>query len=359
MKSHVSIALKILIAILMIIAIIVVATIYNPTNRRSAPESTVEITATPTPEPTPTPTTEPTPESTPTPVPAHIPAPNELMEFNLADLTLENGTLEYTISFYSLNASWDIIEQADYNVLYALDENDVVYYKDILWPDIDSWPISNIRRGSIVLLSYEDMGEEGAQDDVLIKTQYQKVVSEDALLSDGQPLQNKYYIIVDKEDFTIGVFTYDENGLYTKQVAAFPCAVGRSSRMTALGTFEISSKGAWKRWNSSQYSPYYTKFTSGIYIHGPIYRSKRFDALLPKSYNAIGTKATSGCLRTTVEAAMFIYYECPAGTIIEVVKSSDLVDHVEKIPILEEYPRWDPTDPENPGNILDTPKTEE
>ncbi len=359
MKSRTSFILKILLAIVVIVAIIVVATIYNPANLTRSPESTSETIATPTLEPTPTPTPEPTPEPTPTPQPAYIPAPNELKEFELADLTLENGSLEYTISFYSLSASWNIIEQADYNVLYALDENDVVYYKDILWPDIDSWAISNIRRGSILLLSFEDIGEVGTQDDVLIDVQYQKVVSEDALQSDGQPLQNKYYVIVDKEDFTIAVFTYDENGLYTKLVDAFPCAIGRSARMTALGVFEISSKGAWKRWNSSQYSPYYTKYTSGIYIHGPIYRSKKFDALMSKSYKAIGSKSTSGCLRTTVEAAMFIYFECPAGTIIEVVKSSDLVDHVEKIPIDEAYPRWDPTDPEKPVSDSDKPKTEE
>ena len=65
--------------------------------------------------------------------------------------------------------------------------------------------------------------------------------------------------------------TYDENGEYTKMVKLFPCAVGRSARMTALGSFEISSKGAWKRWNSGQFSPYYTKYTAGVYIHGPIF----------------------------------------------------------------------------------------
>ncbi len=232
-------------------------------------------------------------------------------------------------------------------MLYALDGNDVVYYKEILWPDIDTWSISNIRKGSILLLSFGDMGDAGTDDDVLLRAQYRKIVGGDALLSD-EPLQNKYYIIVDKDDYTIAIFTYDENGKYTKLVASFPCAVGRSARMTALGVFEISSKGAWKRWNSRQYSPYYTKYTSGVFIHGPIYRRKQFDTLQGKSYNAIGSSSTSGCVRTSVEAARFIYFECPAGTVIEVVQSSDLVDPVIKIPIDEEFPRWDPTDPEKP-----------
>ena len=351
MKSRTSLILKILLALVVIVAIIVIATINSSANRTSSlgpideqAAATVVPIKTQTPQPTQTPEQEPTA----TPEPAYIPAPSELAEVELGDLTLESGTLEYTLSYDSLSADWDIIESADYNVLYALDENDVVYYKDILWPDIDSWSISNIRRGSILLLSFEDMGEDGIADDVLLATQFQKVVSIDALSSDGEPLQNKYYIIVDKEDFTMAVFTYDENGQYTKLVAAFPCAVGRSARMTALGVFEISSKGPWKRWNSSQYSPYYTKYTSGMYIHGAIYRSKNFDALLYKSYNAIGTTATSGCIRTTVEAAKFVYFECPAGTIIEVLLSSDLVDHVDKIPLDEEYPKWDPTDPEKP-----------
>lgn len=353
MKPRTSLIVKILLALVVIVIIIIVATINNPANRTGAPKLVAEQTAAPTPVPTQSP--EPTPSPSPTPKPAYIPAPDELAQVELADLSLQSGTLKYTISLDSLTARWDIDESADYNVLYALDGNDVVYYKDILWPDIDTWSILNIRHGSILLLSFEDMGEAGTDDDVLLSAQYQKIVDGDELLSD-EPLQNKYYIIVDKEDFTIAIFTYDESGQYTKLVAAFPTAIGRSSRMTALGTFEISSKGAWKRWNSTQYSPYYTKYTSGVYIHGAIYRRKEFDTMLYKSYNAIGSAATSGCLRTSVEAAKFIYFECPAGTIIEVVASSDLVDPAEKMPLDEEYPRWDPTDTDKP--VSETPPVE-
>ena len=53
-----------------------------------------------------------------------------------------------------------------------------------------------------------------------------------------------------------------ENLEYTKRVATFPCALGRSRRMTPIGTFAIGSKGAWKFWNTGYYSPYYTKYNN-------------------------------------------------------------------------------------------------
>ncbi len=347
MKPRMSIVLKVLLALVVIVAITFIATINNPANLNEDTEIVAKQTATPTAKPTLAPTLKPTLKPSPTSIPAYIPSPAELKEVDLAQLNLRLGLLKYTINSDSLSAQWEINEAADYNVLYALDGNNVVYSKEILWPDIDSWTISNIRRGSILLMSFEDMGKKGTDDDVLLGAQYQKISDQDVILN-AALLQNKYYIIIDKEDYTMAVFTYDESGEYTKLVASFPCAVGRSARMTALGVFEISSKGLWKRWNSTQYSPYYTKYTSGVYIHGPIYRRKTFDTLQSKSYEAIGTSATSGCIRSTLEGAKFIYFECPAGTIVEVVLSSDLVSPIEKIPLDQNYPKWDPTDPDKP-----------
>ena len=352
MKRWLSAIFKILLFLLVVIAVLIIFTLSNTTANNPYPEETQSAQATLPPTAKPAPEPEPTETVDPTPEPAYIPEPDELQSFELAELVLEEGTIEYNIEYGSLLAKWSPLTDADYCVLYALDANDIVYHKDILWADIESWTISGIRRGSLLLLFYKDMGEKGSDDDILLKSLHQPLAADESMFTSEDNLQNKYYIIIDKEDFTIGIFTYEENGEYTKLVAAYPCAIGRSSRMTALGTFEISSKGAWKSWNATQYSPYYTKYTAGVYIHGPIYRSKNFNSLLYKSYNAIGTAATSGCIRTTVEGAMWIYYECPAGTVIEVVENSDKVDHVEKIPLDKNYPRWDPTDINKP--VADT-----
>jgi hypothetical protein len=153
---------------------------------------------------------------------------------------------------------------------------------------------------------------------------------------------------VDKADHAFSVFTYDENGEYTVKVATYPCALGRSSRQTPTGTFTISSKGAWKTWSDGTYSPYYTRYTSGLYFHGPIYTAKRGDALIPSSYEAIGTDASSGCVRTTVAGARFVYYNCPSGTVVDIVASSSLVSWPGKPAIDPNYPTWDPTDPDKP-----------
>ncbi len=170
--------------------------------------------------------------------------------------------------------------------------------------------------------------------------------------------EKSYCIIVDKQDHAIGVFEQDGNGEYTVLLETFPCALGRSDRMTPAGRFKTGDKGRWKTWDAyetNEYSPYYTYYTyvndgykGGLYFHGPLYTDKEGDTLIPESYEEIGTDTTSGCVRTTVEGAYWIYANCPEGTEVEIVAHSELVSWPGLAAIDSELPNWDPTDPGKP-----------
>ncbi len=335
-----------------------------------------------------TPTLTPTPENTPDSH-ANIPDPDGLPAMpDIASLAIEQGRMTVRLSEGTAYIGWEIDPEADYYLLCVLDPLNTLLQMDILWPDIDTWEIADYQGSRLLLLRYQDMGTKDGQDDVLTGAYVcdtpgavpspTPALTPSASLAATPELSasatrkpsssashtpaptaapNKYYIIVDKADHAFAIFTYDANGEYTQKVATFPCALGRSSRETPTGSFTIGSKGSWKTWSDGTYSPFYTRYTSGLYFHGPIYTAMSGDALIPSSYEAIGTNASAGCMRTTVAGARWVYYNCPKGTVVEVVSSSDLVSYPGKPAIDPNYPTWDPTDPNKPGGTPEATPT--
>lgn len=340
--------LKIIGIVIMIIAAVVVGILIFP-RPVMAPE----------PENTPAPTETEEPiieeaEPTSTVREAYVPDPEEMQEIpDVSTLKLTEDYIVPTEQEGLLKVSWPAVPETDYYVLCILDASKVILQTDILKAEITEWEFPDFRGASVMLLCYKDMGEDSTKDDMLIGT-YIDNINPDAI---PMPIdqKNKYKIIVDKEDHAFAAFTYDINGEYTIKVAEFPCALGRSSRMTPTGTFKISNKGRWKAWRGNEYSPFYTRYTSGLYFHGPIYRKKNGSTMITKSYDQIGTNASAGCVRTTTAGAYWVYTYCPAGTIVEIMKSSDLVSWPGKPEIDPNFPKWDPTDPEKPSAPEVTP----
>ncbi|MCL2486896.1 MAG: L,D-transpeptidase [Oscillospiraceae bacterium] len=158
-----------------------------------------------------------------------------------------------------------------------------------------------------------------------------------------------YFIYVEKGSHTISVFEKDDDGLYTILTNTWITATGRTRNLTPTGFFEIEGKEEWHHWsNLDEYSPYASKYAKGLYIHGPIYKYKRFADLIPRTYEALGTNATSGCMRTEVDACYFIYENCDIGTGIKIVEGSPLGFTAEKPPI--------ETQMVNPSGEKDPPK---
>lgn len=348
-KSFVRDILRILRVIALFIAVFFIVSL-NSNSKKNAEKALEEIEVASTQSIT-TPVPKPTEKPTATPVPIYIPDPEKLQEIPDID-TLEISE-NYISATEKITLNWEEQEEADYYLLCILDDDKNIIQKEILWSNITEWEIANFDGSHVLLLCYEDMGQEGTDDDILVESYMLDVKKEEDALQQmmlNVTPEDRYLIIVDKEDFSFAVLTLDEDMEYTRVVATFPCALGRSTRMTPTGRFKISSKGDWKEWQTGEYSPYYTRFTSGLYIHGALYSKKTYSSMIGEYYERIGTNHTSGCIRTTIEGARWIYYNCPAETVIKITASSDLVDRVERPEIDPDYPRWDPTDPNKPSD---------
>lgn len=301
---------------------------------------------------TPEPTAKVTPSITPTPRAPYIPSLGELTaipEYDKIQFTEGFASAEFNDEG-TLSISWPPSEETDYYILCVLDDNNGILRKEILWADAQGWNFGVYEGVGVMLLGYKDMGRDAMDDDIIVAAYSEKIEP-----FDPEPSVSKdYYIIVDKEDCTFAVYEFEQRtGDFTKLVEQFPCALGGAA--TPSGVFEIGEKGEWKRWTDEQYSPYHARFArSGgrnLYFHGPVYKvKKKFDTLSAGSYDNIGRpNQTHGCIRTTVAGAKFIFDYCKPGTVVEIVKSSDLVSKVIRPERDSKYPKWDPTDPQKPS----------
>lgn len=153
-----------------------------------------------------------------------------------------------------------------------------------------------------------------------------------------------YLIYVSKQTHTFAILAKDADGEYTKVVRLFITGLGKTAGMTRLGEYELTQKLVWRNWGNGDYSPYATEYSAGVWIHGPLYTAKNFDKLQITSYNKIGSNCSHGCLRTTCEAAAWVFYNCPVGT--RVIVTNDSLYAAPELEDLDWHAaRSDPTDP--------------
>ena len=159
--------------------------------------------------------------------------------------------------------------------------------------------------------------------------------------ADGEPLP--YLVYVSKNSFTVAILELDENMEYTSLFLTYRTAIGRTSAQTRAGTFTITEKTRWIPWTDSTYTPYGTKHSGGLWFHGPVYEAMDSYSMVAESYEAIGTNATAGCMRTTTSAARWIYYNIPIGTRVIIANDSKYTSS--SPPGIAEEQNFDPTDP--------------
>ena len=174
-----------------------------------------------------------------------------------------------------------------------------------------------------------------------------------------------YYIMVNRVQNTVTVYTLGANGYYSVPVKAMICSVGRQGHTTPTGTFAIGNKSAWTYMVDGSYGQYTSQITGAILFHSVCYYRMDPSTLMTEEYNGLGAPASLGCVRLQTEDAKWIYDNCAWGTYVTVYdgtspgplgKPSRLVDY-----IATDHPAkgWDPTDPrtENPWHaILAAPK---
>ena len=170
-------------------------------------------------------------------------------------------------------------------------------------------------------------------------------------------LAQPYRISIGHKQNTVVVWAQAEDGTYSLVQNVFLCSTGYA---TPYGTYYAGEKIRWHTLYGSEktnwnyvYGQYITRITHEILFHSVPYYTPNPDDLEADEYNLLGTRASMGCIRLTVEAAKWIYDNIPIGTPVELVDDLALPTQLPAAPqidLSDARRGWDPTDPlpENP-----------
>lgn len=132
-----------------------------------------------------------------------------------------------------------------------------------------------------------------------------------------------YYIKINNSQNVVTIYAKDTEGNYTVPYKAMICSTGTATP-AAGKSYKITSYK--KRWNALQgnvYGQYATQIVGNILFHSVPYTAKSTSALEYWEYDKLGTAASLGCVRLTVEDAKWIYDNIVAGTIVDFYEDSN------------------------------------
>ena len=138
-----------------------------------------------------------------------------------------------------------------------------------------------------------------------------------ALFNENAKKALKPYVLkvsVDKQ--RVYAYAPDGNGEYTELVRTMKCSTGRKGSPTPTGTFQDGT-GPGARWHYfkkfdcwAQYAYY---IQGDIMFHSVLYNQKE-GRVTQSSVNHLGSRASHGCVRLSVEDAKWIWSNCPQNT---------------------------------------------
>ena len=138
-----------------------------------------------------------------------------------------------------------------------------------------------------------------------------------ALFNENAPKALKPYVLkVSVSDQRVYAYGLDDNNEYTDLVRTMKCSTGRTATPTPTGTFQDGT-GPGARWHYfkkfdcwAQYAYY---IQGDIMFHSVLYNQKE-GRVTQSSVNNLGSRASHGCVRLSVEDAKWIWTNCPANT---------------------------------------------
>lgn len=161
--------------------------------------------------------------------------------------------------------------------------------------------------------------------------------------------KSKYYIKINNKANVVTIYKQDNKGEYTIPVKAMICSIGTATPTS--GVYKTSDKYTWRLLQGNVYGQYAIRITGHILFHSVPYTDKSKDTLEWWEYDKLGTKASLGCIRLTVEDAKWIYDNCEKGTQVEFYSDANPgplgKPTAKKISSYsEDLKKWDPTDPD-------------
>lgn len=132
-----------------------------------------------------------------------------------------------------------------------------------------------------------------------------------------EPTPAAFYVDVDCKNQVTKVYTFDENGEYTKLVRVMICSTGTTSYPSDVGVWTLTGRTArwctFPKWGGGT-AQYWTKINASIAFHSVIYSNYDSSKMNEKSFNNLGKRASHGCIRLTTADAKWVYENCGAGT---------------------------------------------
>lgn len=163
---------------------------------------------------------------------------------------------------------------------------------------------------------------------------------------------HKYAIAVNTVQNIVTVYTRNpQNGKYNIPYKAFICSTGKQGG-TRSGTWYTSEKcGHWHALVGNVQGQWATRIHDSILFHSVPYYKADPSTLETEEYNKLGTVASAGCVRMTVQDVKWIYDNCPLGTCVTIYNDPAVKEPIAKptamkIPLNSPNKGWDPTDPD-------------
>lgn len=127
------------------------------------------------------------------------------------------------------------------------------------------------------------------------------------------------------------------------------CSTGKNNA-TPTGTYYTQAKMRWHELDGPVWGQYCTRITGHYLFHSVYYYSPNDKTKLATTqYRKLGTQASHGCVRVSVEDAKWIYDNCSVGTKVVIYDSSDVgrLGKPTNVKVRSDVSaRWDPTDPD-------------
>ncbi|OQB24984.1 MAG: Bacterial SH3 domain protein [Firmicutes bacterium ADurb.Bin182] len=130
---------------------------------------------------------------------------------------------------------------------------------------------------------------------------------------------DRYLIEIDLVNQIITVY---DNSLGNKIVFQGLCTTGNRENRTSSGTFRVGDlKERFGYFVAfGQYAAYWTQVVRGIYIHSVMYDSEKLSSMSSSAYRNLGRAVSHGCIRVLPHHAQWIFYNCPPGTAVNIVR---------------------------------------
>ncbi len=157
-----------------------------------------------------------------------------------------------------------------------------------------------------------------------------------------------YYIKVNRTQNVVNIYTKDADGNYTVPFKAMLCSIGTSTPKAGTKYKITTYRRTWNALKGNVYGQYAVQIVGNILFHSVPYTAKNNSSLEYWEYDKLGTKASMGCIRLTVQDAKWIYDNVGAGTYVEFYEDDNPgplgKPSAKKISDNELCRNWDPTD---------------